>query len=400
VKIALFHNLYQIRGGEERMYQLEEQALRACGHDVVRYEIDNRKLFANDSFTTKFKTAINAPYNKTAAQSTLSFLEREQPDVGHIHNWFPLFSPAIYTVHRSLGIPVVQSLHNYRLGCASANYHRNGQECTLCSPHNNLPALRHRCYKNSLTGTYTWKRVMDRNWKNGTFTSLVDHYICPSLEVYRRHAQMGVPESKMSVIHNASPDPLELKNKAETANHCEILSIGRLVREKGTHILIEAWKRLPSTITKNARLKIIGTGPESSHLHAQSAGFDNIVFTGELSREETLQSLLQASLLVFPTLWAEPFGLNVIEAMSTNTPVIASDIGGPAELLKDGRCGCLIPPNNIDALRHTLEGMLSQPQQLIEMGLHGRTCYEQNFTPKTHAERLIQCYKKLCKATS
>ena len=256
---------------------------------------------------------------------------------------FPLLSPSIYRAHREAGIPVVQSLHNYRLGCASGSYQRAGKDCSLCTPGNSQPAIRHRCYRNSLIGSYTWKRVMDHNWQNGTFTKAVDHYICPSREVMQQHLQMGLPAERMTVITNACPDAGRRKPARHTTA-LEVLFIGRLVEEKGCATLIQAWLKLDPAIRRKATLKIVGQGPELEKLQVQTRTEADIQFTGALPSAAVISLLQQASLLVCPSQWAEPFGLTLIEAMSASVPVIASNVGSIPEIVRNGQNGWLVPP--------------------------------------------------------
>ena len=278
MKIALFHNSYQIRGGEDSMFELEQDILRELGHDVVVYHVSNTTALGDNTLRSKISTALKAAHNQSSEQAVHSFLKKERPDISHVHNWFPLLSPSIYSAHKALHVPVVQTLHNYRLGCAAATYRRKGLDCTLCSPGSNLSALKHRCYNKSLAGTFTWKQVVDHNWKNGQFTEGVDHYICPSQEVYDRHLQMGLPAERMTIIPNACPDPLAAPQHKKSSQKMFVSFVGRLVPEKGTHVLLEAWRQLSRPTRAKSQLNIIGDGPELATLKQLAGSEPSIHF--------------------------------------------------------------------------------------------------------------------------
>lgn len=395
MKIALFHNSYQTRGGEDSMFELEVAALRKAGQEIVTYQVDNTKVLANGGIQAKIRTALDAPHSKPSQAAIETFLLRERPDISHVHNWFPLLSPSIYTAHKKIGIPVVQTLHNYRLGCAAATYRRNGKDCTLCTPDNNSAAIKHRCYNKSLLGTITWKRMIDRNWKNGTFTEAVNHYLCPSKEVFKRHLSLGIPEARLSILPNACPDPQDLPKLATENDSLQVCFVGRLVQEKGPHTLLQAWLKLNPPTRNKSQLTIIGDGPEMLALKTLASREKSIRFYGALDHQRTLQELSRSHLLVCPSLWAEPFGLTVIEAMGAGIPVIASNLGGPAEIIEQGITGFHVPPGDSTALSQALDDLLTSPVKALNMGRAARSCYEAKYTTASHAEQLLNCFTKV-----
>jgi glycosyltransferase involved in cell wall biosynthesis len=398
MKIALFHNYYKLPGGEDTVFELEIEALRAYGHTVIPYTAHNSEAFAENSLSQKIRGALDAPHNRTRQAAIGKFLAQHRPDISHVHNWFPILSPSIYTAHDHAGIPVVQTLHNYRLGCAAATYYRNGTYCDACRPGKNLPALRHRCYNNSTAGSFVWKRIMDRGWKHATFSKRVCHYISPSAGVRRKHIEMGLPSDKITHIPNACPDPRnipELDTQRLNPHQQHICFVGRLVPEKGVHILIRAWQQTSAAFRAKRRLTIIGGGPQEATLHELARGDQSIHFTGQLSLHETLTTLKQADLLVCPSIWAEPFGLSVIEAMAAGIPVVSSKLGGPAEIIEDGVDGYLFPAGDIAALRDTLSHCFQAPEELKARGRAARLKYMRCYTPHRHAQNLTRCFQQV-----
>jgi len=249
------------------MFETECEALQELGHEVVPYKVHNLDELENASMIKKAGVGWKTAYSESSRDKILDFLKREKPDIGHVHNWFPLFSPSIYEAHAMAAVPVVQTLHNYRLGCASGTYRRNGKPCTACIPLKTGPAVMHRCYRNSLIGSLAWKRMVDRNWMDGTFSEGVCHYICPSREVLSAHETMGLPASKMSIIPNACLDPLVGYQPSPVADSEGAVFLGRFVPEKGAEILLKAWRMLLDEMPGyTGKLTLVGTGPEEEKL--------------------------------------------------------------------------------------------------------------------------------------
>ena len=388
MKIALIHNAYTIRGGEERTVAFERALLERAGHDVCIYEVHNTDL--HGSPVRAARTALSAPWSRRSYRAVRAFLERERPDIGHVHNWFPSISPSVYAAHHDAGIPVVQTLHNYRLGCARGTYLRNGQHCDLCVTESRMHAVRNRCYRDSAVQSGVWCRVMGRAWGNGTFQRGVDAYIAPSQVVAEQHLAMGLPADRMHVIPHACEDPGDLANDRGARDGA--LYVGRLVPEKGVETAIAAWRDIQMP------LRIIGTGPSESELRRAAAGQSHIEFLGERSHAEVLEAMKRARLLVFPSRWDEPFGLTIIEAMACGTPILASHTGAVPELLTGSGGGWCVPPGNVDAL-HRMAGALSlSPTVLGEAGQRARVHWEQRFAPDRHRERLLRVFEDVRRA--
>lgn len=396
MKIALFHNYYRQPGGEDVLFEMELKALAEGGHEVVSFSLHSGEEIDGGSLVRKAGVAWNAAFNNSSKARLAAFLADERPDVGHVHNWFPLFSPSIYAAHAEAGIPVVQTLHNYRLGCAVGTFRREGANCHACSPLQSAAAVRHRCYQGSLIGSLAWKRMVDRNWRDGTFKEAVDAYICPSEEVARQHTRMGLPPEKLRIVSNACEDSVGIHNPATPPNLGRFLFLGRLVAEKGVAVLLQAWERLVAASCAPApELEILGSGPDAAALKARFGHLPGVHFGGQVSRAAVAEALARTGTLVFPSTWAEPFGLGVIEAMAAGRPVIASNLGGPSELVTDGVDGCLVPADDPAALCEAMRGCMADPAKLQTMGAAARASYRRRFTPQVHAERLLEIYRSV-----
>jgi glycosyltransferase involved in cell wall biosynthesis len=395
MRIALFHNFYHQRGGEDVMFELEAAALVEAGHEVVTFTVHNTDEVSSAGIWRKANVALRAPFNVPMGDKVQAFLEKEKPDVGHVHNWFPQFSPSIYRAHAKAGVPVVQTLHNYRLGCANGTYRKKGKACDTCSPLRSAAAVRNRCYRGSLMGSFAWKRIVDRNWRDDTFTDKVDAYICPSQEVKNRHLKMGIPDERLIVVPNTCHDPIRQSANLTSPNTGKVLFLGRLVREKGPEVLLKAWTRVIQR-HPDAKLDILGDGPQRDELELLYGSLSGVTFHGQVDREGVEAAIEQTGVVVFPGLWAEPFGLGVIEALAAGRPVIASNLGGPAEIIGEKQTfGRLVPPGNPDKLAEALIQHLDNGVDSKRMSKMAREEFMLHYTPEAHVLRLMQVYRSL-----
>jgi glycosyltransferase involved in cell wall biosynthesis len=376
VRISLFHNTYRTRGGEDTVVDLQAQALAAHGHQVSRREVHNRDLKGLGAV----RAAWNADWSLQAYEETVKELLRTRAEVGHIHNWFPLLSPSVYSAHQDLGIPVVQTLHNYRLGCAKGTYLREGQACFSCRDGDRHAAIRNRCYRDSRLQTAVWMRAV-RSARSPESIAAVDAFVAPSEVVRREHLLLGLPAGRVHVIPHACADPFPAG--APPAPGEGAVFVGRLSPEKGVDVLLEAWKGL------DLRLDVIGAGPQE--VQASSS----VRPRGALSPQDVQAAILAAGVLVLPHRWEEPFGMVVIEAFACGRPVIASNLGGPSELIQDGVDGVLVPPGDAGALRVAVRELLQDPERLRAMGAAARARYEREFRPQVQVRRLVRLYRQL-----
>lgn len=390
MRIAIFHNRYKQQGGEDIAVDFEYNLLKKAGHEVELFEVSNATSLGGGKWATLCGTALTAArchWDRAAMQNVASFLTDFQPDVGHVHNWFPLFSPAIYQAHRERGIPVVQTLHNYRLFCGNGTCWRDQKVCTDCIDGKLGRAVQRGCYRGSRMQSAVWWRTMHTNRANGTFHDLVDAYIAPSPIVAEMHLKMGLPASRMHVVSNGC---LDIGYTPMPEDQPEAVFMGRLESEKGIRPLLETWQQVPY------RLNVIGTGSLEPSLRAKYAHHDNIVFHGQLPHGQALEILQQSSLSLFPSLWLEPFGLGVIEAMACGRPVITAGPGAPGQIIAPDQSGIHIASNDFDELSRAARLLLNDTALAQEMGLTGRRIYEERYSPSAHLHHLLQVFETVC----
>ena len=388
MKVLVLHNRYTQRGGEDIVVESEEQLLTTMGHTILPYHRNNAEI---EHFTLVQKALLPG----TTVWSSRSFVEvrnlalRKQPAVAHFHNTFPLISPATYRACRSAGIPVVQTLHNYRLLCAEATLFRDGKPCECCvGKRVPWPGVRYVCYRGSRTATGTLAAMVASHWILGTWTKTVDLYIALSDFARDKFIAGGLPAAKIVVKPNfVHPDPGADRDVSEYG-----LFVGRLSQEKGLHALLAAWKRLGGKIP----LLVVGEGPLRGELEtiAQQLKLVGVRFLGQLDRQEVLAVMKRARFLVVPSECYENFPMTVVEAYACGTPTIAAGHGALKEIVSDQRTGIHFVPGNAEDLARKTEWAWTHPREMEEIGQAGRAEFVAKYTAERNYQMLIGIYER------
>jgi glycosyltransferase involved in cell wall biosynthesis len=379
MKILVAHNRYQRPGGEDSVFESEVELLAASGHDVRPLVLSNDVITSHlDKVLTTWRTAKN-PVGMAAMSLAL---KEFKPDVVHIHNFFPLFSPAAYKICRRAGSAVVQTLHNYRPICAGALLLRNGHVCRLCVDGSPLWGVVHRCYRNSIVGSAAVSRMIAIHRRQKTWSRDVDRFVALTKFAKDIFVEAGFPENRIDVKPNFIVDPGE-PTEAERGG---VLFVGRLSQEKGVKYLIEACARyqLP--------LRIAGDGPEFETL--SRLAHSNVTFLGQLSRHAIIKEMMRAAVVAMPSLWYEGFPNVILEAFACGTPVIVSQIGSLAEIVETGLTGYHVPVADVDSLGVCIKQLLSDPLRARQLGRTARRIFLERYTPAINLPMLENIYSK------
>jgi glycosyltransferase involved in cell wall biosynthesis len=385
--VLFVHNRYQLRSGEDAVFDAEAALLRRFGHRVETFVVDSADLVDAPGPVGQLRLAGNAIWSRSSAAAVRGAIRAFRPDVVHIHNTFPLLSPAIYRACAAEGVPIVQTLHNYRLTCPAATLFRDGRACEDCVgrliP---LPGVIHACYKGSRTQSAVVAAMISVHHVAGSWKQ-VDRYVALSDFGRDLLVRAGFPASQIVVKPNfVDPDP-----GGRVAHDGRFVYAGRLSIEKGIRVLLRAWRRLPPTTP----LDIMGDGPLAAEVAAEAAVNENITFHGQISRAQVLDSLRSATALIVPSLWYEGAPLNVIEAFGCGVPVIGSSIGAVAELVTNGDNGALFAPGNDEALAELVTDLSHAPERHSAMADAARRTYLQEHTAEIGYRRLSELYSQV-----
>ncbi len=379
LRVLVLHNRYKERGGEDMVFERETQLLRLSGCTVETYEVHNDET---DTWSV-LDRAVNPVWNKAQYRAVEKITEIFRPDIVHVHNFYAVLSPAIYYAARASGAAVVQTMHNFRVGCANGLLYRDGEVCETCIGRTFAwPGILHRCYRQSRNASLSVAAMTATHRLMGTWQSAVDVYITMTNFTRSILVKAGIPADRLVVKPHFTPEPLAIGSPERRKG---VLFVGRLSPEKGIDVMLRAWRR------SSIPLRIIGDGPLSREIP-----LDNpvIEFLGRRQAPEVATAMAEAAFLIMPSLWYETFGMVVIEAFAAGLPVLASRLGAMAELVEDGETGWLFRPGDADDLAAKLEQAFAQPKALAHMSLKARAAYRARYTPEQGYRELMAIYNR------
>ena len=376
MNILLAHNYYQQPGGEDQVFSAEGDLLESRTHRVIRYAEHNSRI-AGDSAAS---AALDSVWSSKSAQAISEIARCQKPDVAHFHNTFPLISPAAYYALQREGVPVVQTLHNFRLLCPGATLFRDGAVCEECIQQKSMmPAMTHGCYRESRPATAAVATMLTVHRAAGTWSRKVDLYIALSEFARRKFIAGGLPASRIVVKPNfVRPDPGMGAGGGEYA-----LFAGRLSAEKGISVLASAWKGLGQY-----PLVVAGNGPLAATHWPQG-----VSWIGRQPREEILVLMRGARVLVFPSLWYEGAPMTIVEAFACGLPVIASNLGSMAETVTHEKTGLLFDPGDAADLARKVTWAFGHPEAMETMRGNARSEFEEKYTADRNYEMLMAIYE-------
>lgn len=387
--VLVVHNHYSSAqpSGENRVVDQEVGLLRAAGHRVEVFERRSDDI-AGRSLLGKAAVPLLVPWNPAVRKELAARLRTERPDVVHIHNVFPLLSPAVLAACADAGVPAVATLHNYTQVCPPGTLHRDGRSCTECvGSKASLPAVRHGCYRNSRLATVPLAVSLSANrrrWWSG-----VERFFCISEAQRDVLVRSGMPPERLTVKSNFVPEPGACR--AGTGEH--VLFLGRLAEPKGVRLLMTAWDDIAADGGVGVPLVLAGAGPLEREVTAWAAGRDDVRYVGLLDQDQVRQAVARSVAVVAPSMAMETFGLVVAEAMAAGVPAVTAAHGAFVELVEDGVTGLLHRPGEPDSLASCLRRITAEPDRNQEMGQAARRRYEQRFSPAVGLERLVDEYR-------
>lgn len=381
MQILIVHNSYQQAGGEDNVVAAELKLLITHGHEVKLWSVENKDL--SPGLTGKIKTALATNYSFVSRERTRDLLQSFKPDVVHVHNFFPQISPSIYDACIDEEIPVVQTLHNYRLICPGALLMRDGKICELCINGSPYQAAYFGCYRGSKLGSLVVAHMVDRHRKQGTWQHKVDRFIALTDFAKSKFIEAGFPADRIAVKPNFVVATSE--SSINDYSHSFALYVGRISQEKGINTLAKAWNQLSGSIP----LKVAGSGELSCQLDGQNS----VELLGFQSADEVKELMRRAAFLVMPSEWYEGFPMVLVEAFAHGLPVLASRLGGMAEIIEDGVTGLLFEPGNPQELAEKAMWLIAHPDECRRMGDNARAIYLANYAPEINYQQLMAIYQ-------
>jgi glycosyltransferase involved in cell wall biosynthesis len=381
MKVLLCHNYYQQPGGEDMVFAEEGSLLESYGHEVSRFTLHNDSIRQMSPWAVSWRTL----WNRQVYTDIRALIRRQRPDVVHCTNTFPLISPAVFYASRAERVPVVLSLHNYRLLCVNGQLLREGRPCESClgrvAP---WPGVVHGCYRGSRAASAAVAAMLTVHRLLKTWSRAVDLYCALSEFTRQKFIAFGFPAWKIAVKPNfVAADP-----SVGSGQGADFVFVGRLSPEKGIATLLKAWSRLPGPL----RLTILGDGPAAADVRQAAQADARITWRGWLPPREVQAIVGQSKALIMPSLWYEGLPRTIIEAFAKGTPAIVSRMGAMAELIDDGRTGLHFEPGHADDLVTKVRQLVADPERLAAMRQAARAEYEQRYTPQHNYRMLMEIY--------
>jgi glycosyltransferase involved in cell wall biosynthesis len=403
MRILLVNKYYYLRSGTERYLFNLKRLLDAQGHTTEIFAMQHpRNLpasyerhfapyvdFRNLTPAGRIKAALRVVWSRQAARHIAPVLDAFQPDIVHLSNIYHQLSPSILPPIHQRNIPMVQTLHDYKLICPNYLLYTQGSPCTRCRNGNYFQAVRHRC----LHGSLAWsllaavEMTLHKTWR--VYERHVACFITPSAFLKHTAQAFGIPAQQLLHI----PYPLyPEKHAASQGDGGYLAYVGRLSHEKGLPTLLQAMRQLPQ-----AQLLIIGEGTMRPALEYKAAEWKltNVQFAGYLTGQALNEALAQARFTVLPSEWYENYPFAILESLAAGKPVVASRIGGIPELIDEAQDGLLFSPGDADELAACLRRLWEDPEQTRLMGLHGRGKVLAKYSPENHYRQLYPLYERL-----
>jgi glycosyltransferase involved in cell wall biosynthesis len=401
MKILQINKFFFLKGGAERYFFELSGLLSSRGHKIIpfsmrdpanvsspyeNYFVSNVVLDGSGSILQRIRAVARVIYSFEARRKLEMLIRDEKPDIAHLHNIAHQISPSIIGLLKKHGIPVVQTLHDYKLVCPAYLMIARGRLCDACVAGKYYNVLLRRCAHNSLLASSVACAEMYVHRLAGTF-SKVDAFLCPSefiMEVMRRS---GIETQKLFHL----PHFIDLSLYEPSYKGTEyFIYAGRLSEEKGLNILLEAKRRV-----KGSKLLVAGEGELREKLEVGISKESDVSFMGFLPRGRLAEVWRDAAFTVVPSVCYENFPYAILESFAFGKPVVATRIGGMPELVRDGENGFLVEPGNIEQLAEKIAYLTSRPEEVVRMGRLARRIAEEKYSSDRHYESIMNLYERM-----
>jgi glycosyltransferase involved in cell wall biosynthesis len=381
MKIIQVTNWYRFDCGEDTVFNVTTALLKRRGKHVLQFTRNSRDI--EPGLTGRLRAFSQGIYSRSSAHDVAQLIEREHPDVVHVHNLYPLISPSLLVTCRRLNVPVVMTCHNYRLMCPTAFHLNNGAVCERCVGGREYSCILKNCRGNIFESVaYALRNIVARKLR--LFKDNVTFFIAPTEFIKARLVDAGFRDQQ--IVYLPYPVPI-LDSGFEAAEGQYIGYAGRISPEKGIDTLLAAAERLPQV-----PVRIAGDGPIRGQLSEKAP--KNARFLGLLDRSQMSNFYRKARFLIVPSVWFEVSPMVILEAMSRGLPVIASRIGGLAELVEDGVTGFLFEPGNVEDLAKKMKRLWDNPDLCRQIGIGGREKAMRKYSEDIYYKHLMVVYER------
>lgn len=383
MRILQIHNHYGGYSGESAVLEAQESLLQKYGHEVMLYTKTSVKL--DQMMFGKGRAFFTGIYNPAAVREVDRQLAEFRPDIVHIHNLYPLISPAILPSIRKVGVPVVMTVHNYRLVCPNGLFYNSSGICERCAGGREWSCVRFNCEKSlSKSLGYALRNAWSR--MAGYYRDNVDAFLCLTEFQKLKLVENGFAEERCFVLPNFfqgkySPD-YEKKMRGSY-----VAFAGRISREKGIGLLYDAARDLP-----DIPFKLAGAVSDESLVEGKP---DNVEFVGMLKGDRFHAFYEDAALFLLSSIWYEGFPMVILEAMNHGLPIVAPRLGGVPEIVDDGVCGSLYDAGDRNDLVKKLAQIWNDSSRIHTMSASAHEKLGKYYLPDIYYDKLLAVYRML-----
>lgn len=378
MKVLVLHNRYQLAGGEDKVVESEVALLRKSGVEVVLELVDNSAI---SDFTSKAHAFGSAIYSPTRSKWAKRLVEQHSPDVVHIHNFFPLLSPAVHVGARASGAAVVQTLHNFRTVCAGGLLLRSGVPCEKCIERGSVWGIVHRCYRGSAIGSVAAVAMQSAFQKHVVAAGNAHRFIALTEFGRQIFLKAGFPPQRLVVKPNfVEPGP----PRASKGNG--VLFVGRLTPEKGPDVFVDAARQLP-----HIEFTVVGDGPLRNELASRASS--NVTFVGARTPAQVAETMRDSYVLAVPSLCYEGFPVVIAEAFAASLPVLASGIGAMNDIVSHEQNGILFDAGSGTALAAAVRRVHENESLHGKLAMGAGSSFAAHYGPDHNLQILLSIYR-------
>ncbi|MGW8122597.1 glycosyltransferase family 4 protein [Roseivirga echinicomitans] len=380
MRVLQIHNRYQKVGGEESVVEEEKNILLNHGHQVFQFIKDSAEI-ADYSKLELFNLLLRQRASKQVAEALRQVINEFKPDICHVHNVYPLISPVVFSVCNSMGIPVVQTLHNYKMVCTNGLLFREGEVCELCLNKSLYYSIKYKCYRDSYLATAVQADTLEFHRKKGTWSEKVDRYICLTDFQKEKLVSGGMREEIMSVKPNFIK-AIDLNVSYEDF----FLFVGRLDYSKGLADLLYLFEH-----NKVSKFVVIGESDDPKVFNT----FPNVKFIGKKDRAEVWNYMSRCKAVIFPSKYYEGMPMVILESFALKKAVIARNIGAMSSMISHNNNG--LKYDEAKGLEQLVRELDEDDSRLKTLGNNAYSTFREKYNDDVGYQNLIQLYTDVLK---
>lgn len=392
MKILAIHNFHRkgSASGDDQVFKSETALLESHGNQVIRYSISNDE-FDKKNVIGKVISTFSMLWSFKNYKAVQKIIQDEQPDIVHIHTFFPLLSPSILYAAKRSGAKVVATLHDTRFVCPCATSLRGTELCNECGDGHYFRMCKYGCFKNSRLQSFLVAGIFKYHRIRKSFYRQIDKYICLNENQISLLKNIGFDEKKMVKKYNFVPDAeANLKAvKIEGLPKRYVVFYGRIGEEKGIRVLMQIWEKLP-----DIPLVVMGGGPLEKEFGEWADKQKNVYFLGYTQHDKCLSIVKGGEFVVFPSIWYEGCSMVEIETESLGKGLVATDLGFSVEAIENGVNGYKVKLGDVAGFVEKIQELWDRPEECRRLGEMARVDYEKKYMPEDNYRQLMEIYTR------